>query len=370
MPARDFSTREARPLIVLSDSETDTAKKGQESATINRKRDRNSGRTSSEKSRGNLNVNSYGKLYIDLVSDDDEPTRSLNPGHTPGSKEPSSGPPLQTSQSTLPIRNPTPQRAVNSSPLRQSSSGPKVKFSPPSAGKVQHITPQKTRRSFVEDVFRPPPPLDFDETDDVDEEEPMPISQKRRASPATPSKSSRSHHGSQKSSDAFTVGTDSPLETRIKPHLRKKDQQFHRNESPREVMARRSESVERPRNPPPSIQELAQSLKEFEKEMKEDHARDVRWLLNDAQDAVEETQKFGSKFITDDLPFASLKGVQLRSSAGTLVDRWDHYVSRAFFYASFLLTKLDYQQQRQNCEKQEYSDCHNDHERYASSSKI
>ena len=336
MPARDFSTREARPLIVLSDSETDTPAKGRESAATNRKTDRNSGRTSSEKSRGSLNVNSHGKLYIDLVSDDDEPTRSPNSRHTPGSKEPSSVPPPQASQSILPIRNPTPQRAVNASPLRPSSSGPKVKFSPPSASKAQHITPQKTRRSFVEDGFRPPPPLDPDESDDVDEEEPIPISQNRRASPATPSKSSRSHHGSQKSSDAFTVGTDSPLETRVKPHLRKKDQQFHRNESPREVMARRSKSVETSRNPPPSIQELEQSLKEFEKEMKEDHARDARWLLSDAQDAVEETQKFGSKFIIDDLPFASLKGVQLRSTAGAPVDRWDHYVSRySFLYPVF-----------------------------------
>jgi hypothetical protein len=340
MPARDFSTREARPLIVLSDSEPDTPKKGQESAATNRKRDRNSGRTSSEKSRGKLNVNSHGKLYIDLVSDDDEPTRSPDSRHTPGSKEPSSVPPPQASQSILPIRNPTPQRAVNASPLRPSSSGQKVKFSPPSASKAQHITPQKTRRSFVEDGFRPPPPLDPDESDDVDEEEPIPISQNRRASPATPSKSSRSHHGSQKSSDAFTVGTDSPLETRIKPHLRKKDQQFHRNESPREVMARRSKSVETPRNPPPSIQELEQSLKEFEKEMKEDHARDARWLLSDAQDAVEETQKFGSKFIIDDLPFASLKGVQLRPSAGTLVDRWDHYVSRYFFLYKLFTNKI------------------------------
>jgi hypothetical protein len=105
-------------------------------------------------------------------------------------------------------------------------------------------------------------------------------------------------------------------------------------------MARRSKSVETSRNPPPSIQELEQSLKEFEKEMKEDHARDVRWLLNDAQDAVEETQKFGLKFITDDLPFASLKGVQLRSSAGTLVDRWDHYVSRVIFLCKLFTNKV------------------------------
>jgi hypothetical protein len=69
--------------------------------------------------------------------------------------------------------------------------------------------------------------------------------------------------------------------------------------------------------------------------MKEDHARDVRWLLSDAQDALQETEKAESTFLVDDLPFASMKGVQLRlgdNASHSLIEKCDHYVSEGLYF--------------------------------------
>lgn len=147
----------------------------------------------------------------------------------------------------------------------------------------------------------------------------------------TPSKrSSRGDQSSQKSFDR-SVGTDSPLLTyhRMKrSRINTEISRSQRDESPREVMARRSTSTELQSHVQQlDIDQLEEDLHQFRQRMHDDHAETVKWLLHDAKRASDRRR---SAFMDEISPFASMtpvKGTPGLAPDGMTQLKLDTYVS-------------------------------------------
>jgi hypothetical protein len=105
------------------------------------------------------------------------------------------------------------------------------------------------------------------------------------------------------------------------------------NDSPQEEIARRSASEEEETQIPsqcekPTVKQLEKSLRNFEQDMRDEHALTVRWLLHDAKEAAKNKENL---FMDKVSPFALMKGVQLRpgepAPQGTVTDKLESHVS-------------------------------------------
>jgi histone-lysine N-methyltransferase EZH2 len=135
-----------------------------------------------------------------------------------------------------------------------------------------------------------------DELDDPDEHR---TPSKRGFRGATPS---------SKSPDQ-SVGTDSPLATRIREKRSRVDyeeSQPPRDKSPREAMARRKSIDQQSHVQQPSFVEIKNALGQLQQTVLDDHAEAVKWLLHDARKSTMGTK---SPFMDTVSPFASMKPV-------------------------------------------------------------
>ncbi|TVY40954.1 Histone-lysine N-methyltransferase [Lachnellula occidentalis] len=130
----------------------------------------------------------------------------------------------------------------------------------------------------------------------------------------TPSKrSSRKSLRPHRSSIPDSIGSPSPNFARLRNTQYTRRDPRERDESPREVMARRNlpkEKIGEGLNPPntPTIQSLEESLRSFEQDMNDMHALSVKHLLRDAREAEGAREQL---FVDAVSPFGSLKGIQL-----------------------------------------------------------
>lgn len=256
---------------------------------------------------------------------------------------------------------------VPSSSLRRSPKGKEVALEPASSTNTTPHTSSRLTGKVIsysrldEDVEEAPPIVqkskdqslpaahqspseDEAESGSESEFEEEPASQvtqedDRPHSPGTPSrKSSRSTRASQRTIPDSTVNSSSPLLVRLKEKQLKNGQSTSdsrpRNESPRDVMSRHSLSKRKEREPlkpqeTQTVQQLEQSLREFEQDMKEVHALTVRNLLHDAREAEAEREHL---FVDAVSPFASLKCIQLEPKdpipKGAYAEKLDSYVSQ------------------------------------------
>jgi len=221
-------------------------------------------------------------------------------------------------------------------------SSPRIKISPQSLQNQREQDQRKensaTRRQTSRQKPRPSTPQLSEE--DNDEDEDGPLSRILQPSPGTPSKqgSSRGHQRSQKSTD-FSIGSSSPLTTRLKQRKNSKqinDTPKARSQSPREVMSRRSISNEHASPKEPLTKEdLETALEEFESRLSEEHAFGMRWLLQDVRETVTVRRSafFEAPFVEtgNDSPWTSNPRKQVRpgSSSGvaTHIDKMDSFVS-------------------------------------------
>ncbi|KAE9366847.1 hypothetical protein N431DRAFT_351183 [Stipitochalara longipes BDJ] len=226
------------------------------------------------------------------------------------------------------------------SAVKQASS-PHIKISPQSLQNQREQDQREetlsSRRQTSRQKSRPSTPELSEEDDDEDEGAPLPGS--FQPFPGSPSKqpSSRGHRRSQKSTD-FSVGSSSPLITRLKQ--RRNSKQVNgtpkaRSQSPREVVSRRSASSEHASPKEPLTQEeLETSLEGFESRLNDDHACGMRWLLQDVRETVADRRSafFKAPFVETgrNSPWASnpRKQVQSEPSSGdaTHIDKLDSFV--------------------------------------------
>ena len=132
-----------------------------------------------------------------------------------------------------------------------------------------------------------------------------------------PNISSKNGQSPDKSLD-LSIGTDSPLGIRI----RQKNTQVNSerggprdSESPREVIARRSMSIDYE----PNVEqlgnvELKDTLVRFQQSVHKDSAETAMWLLGDTRRGVEETQ---SAFMYKESPFALVKPIKAVTGTAT-----------------------------------------------------
>lgn len=146
----------------------------------------------------------------------------------------------------------------------------------------------------------------------------------------SPSRRPRGRPISPKSS----TGTDSPLVTRFKhkmAQMKLVNEETRRDESPREVMARRSMSTEQhSQSQQPDIDALGNSLHIFQQRVLDDHAEATRWLLHDAKRLVEKRMP---AFVDEVSPFASMQSIDIPNGQvfpeGATKVNVDTYVSTA-----------------------------------------
>jgi hypothetical protein len=249
---------------------------------------------------------SEGSRYIDLTADSPEPGKNaLRPARTPEPRFPG------RARQSLPIQSRT--SSSRSTPIETShhlrhvlkitSGPPPANFLPPTANQTRNDT-TRVIPSQVERVQSIPQNQRVIE-DDVDEGKHKVAEEEEYVGDfATSSKQPpRGRPSSQKS-----FGTDSPLATRIRgSRLNNDNDSPRREESPREVMARRSLSTDlQPHSQQLDLVELEDSLHQFQQRVFDDHAETVKWLLHDAKRAAAGTK---SAFLDKVSPFASMQSV-------------------------------------------------------------
>ena len=294
----------------------------------------------------NTGTNSTPAVHIDLTSDnEDEPFVWDLTGDSPepeSENQPLKPPSPETESShatgakqSLPIQSKSPparstpvETSQSQSKILKNASGsllPQPKFSPSSASGTQSDIGQAAPRLDEGFIALPLNRSLADEDIGEDDEWPNNLD--------TPSKRSRGRASSQKSFDHST-GTDSPLVTRNKEkRARMKNVQDgpRRDESPREVMTRRSMSIEQQSHIQQlEIAELEHSLNRFLQKVLDDHAETTRWLLLDSKRLVEERK---SAFTDKVSPFASMQPVHTLDGEaipeGTTKLKLDTFVSTA-----------------------------------------
>ena len=207
------------------------------------------------------------------------------------------------------------------------ASAPPTKFSPPSASRTLNKATQflPSEKGRARAIHQSEKAVQDDDRQDGEEVESL-------GDPCTPSKRlSRGRPSSQRSVDK-SVGTDSPLAQRYKEKRSRRENgndTIRRNESPTEVMARRSVSTSQRSNPRQlDIADFEESLQRFEQEVLDNHAETVRWLLHDARRAVSRTK---SVFMDKTSPFSSMEPVDALPAAapeGAIRLKMDTFVSR------------------------------------------
>jgi hypothetical protein len=201
----------------------------------------------------------------------------------------------------------------NTSKASISTPGPLIKTSPHSSSKGILVTPQE-RGNLVSSLLS-------DEEEEEEEDEEFEDNEDLTLAPGTPSKlSSRGRQIHQKEESQTSIGTSSPLVTRLKER-RSRSRNVHseiktREASPREEMWRRSLSnykeINDQEDPTARIEECLQNLEDT---MREDCALTVRYLLQDAKNAVENSTL---PFIDESSPFASKESVFVQPGGMTL----------------------------------------------------
>ncbi|KAF4626648.1 hypothetical protein G7Y89_g11511 [Cudoniella acicularis] len=231
--------------------------------------------------------------------------------------------PQEETEEQSPAKSTAPQVFKHLSPL-QANTQPLIKELPQS---LQHA--KETPISQLPDVEQDNVPSFNSEDEDIErlmkEDDNLPIPQTRMARAAL------SRNSSQRSVSQ-SVSTDSPLLKRRQENQLKAGQASSntkkRDQSPREVMARRSLSNDQlPHNLQLSVEQLEESLREFDKTMKDDHSATVRYLLHDAKKA---SGKSESSFIDKVSPFRAMKSVQYQSGekipSGSKVEKLDSFI--------------------------------------------
>jgi hypothetical protein len=296
--------------------------------------------------RNSTGINSTPAVHIDLTSDNEDEhyvwdltgdspePESENQPLKPPSPQTESRHPAKAKQSlpiqpkSSPARSTPVETSQSQREILKNASGsllPQPKFSPPSASGTQNDIGQAASRLDEGFIALPLNRSLADEDIEEDEEWPKDLDM--------PSKGSRSRPSSQKSFDHST-GTDSPLATRNKEkRARMKSAQDapRRDESPREVMARRSMSTEQQSHIQQlDIAELEDSLNRFQQRVLDDHAETTRWLLLDSKRLVEERKPAFTDKVS---PFASIQPVRTLDAEaipeGTTKLKLDTFVSTA-----------------------------------------
>ncbi|KAI9052056.1 hypothetical protein LZ554_004309 [Drepanopeziza brunnea f. sp. 'monogermtubi'] len=185
--------------------------------------------------------------------------------------------------------NDTPERRMKSSPETESHPGDST---PKAATETQgndSPTP-KARVKFVR-------PLRIESSDASDEDSDFLEDILPAASAISADPSQRSHPL------ASSIGTHSPLMTRIQ----RKRTADGKSTSPREAIARRSESKATPEETGSPDHDLEDTLRIYCQAMKDDHACATRYLIADARKTA---QEFKSAFTDKISPFRSLTSVK------------------------------------------------------------
>jgi hypothetical protein len=219
----------------------------------------------------------------------------------------------KVSPSGTPSHSSTPPGASRGSPIlfknasraSISTPGPLIKTSPHSSSKGVLVIPQD-RGKLVSSL------LSDEEEEEEDEDEEFEDNEDLTLAPGTPSKlSPRGRQIHQKEESQTSIGTSSPLVTRLKER-RSRSRNVHseiktRDASPREEMWRRSLSNYKENNDQEDpIARIEECLQNLEDTMREDCALTVRYLLQDAKNAVENSTL---PFIDESSPFASKESV-------------------------------------------------------------